>query len=60
MTAGLWTHKWCPICFLLVVDDFGVKYVGQEHADHLIVVLEETYKIEVDTKRDKYVGISLD
>ena len=26
-TPGLWTHEWRPICFLLVVDDFGVKYV---------------------------------
>ena len=60
MTAGLWTHEWRPICFSLVVDDFGVKYVGQEHADHLIAALKDTYKIEVDTKGEKYVGISLD
>ena len=26
-TPGLWTHKWRPICFTLVVDDFGVKYM---------------------------------
>ena len=60
VTAGLWTHEWRPICFSLVVDDFGVKYVGQEHADHLIVALKHTYEIEVDTKGDKYLGISLD
>ena len=22
------THKWRPICFFLVVDDFGINYVG--------------------------------
>jgi hypothetical protein len=28
-TPGLWTHKTRPILFSLVVDDFGVKYVGK-------------------------------
>ena len=26
-TPGLWIHQWRPVCFSLVVDDFGVKYV---------------------------------
>ena len=38
-TPGLWTHQWRPICFTLVVDDFGVKYVGKEHSEHLVSVL---------------------
>ena len=25
-----------PFSFCLIVDDFGVKYIGKEHADHLI------------------------
>jgi hypothetical protein len=25
-TPGLWTHKWGPIQFSLVVDNFGIKY----------------------------------
>ena len=29
-TPGFWTHEWRPICFTLVVDDFGVRYVGEE------------------------------
>ena len=28
-TPGLWTHKRRPIYFSLIVDDFGVKYVGK-------------------------------
>ena len=40
-TPGFWTHKTRPICFILVVDDFGVKYVGEDNAKHLIQVLEE-------------------
>ena len=49
-----------PSVFSLVVDDFGVKYVGEEHAAHLISALKETYEIEVDMEGEKYVGISID
>jgi hypothetical protein len=43
-----------------VVDDFGVKYVGKEHADHLISCLKtESYKLTEDWARDLYCGISL-
>ena len=38
-TPGLWYHKTRPISFTLVVDDFGVKYVGKVHVDHLIACL---------------------
>jgi hypothetical protein len=38
---GLWRHEWLPTTFTLVVDDFGVKYVGKEHADHLIACIKE-------------------
>jgi hypothetical protein len=34
-TPGLWLHKTRPISFTLVVDDFAVKYVGKQHAEHL-------------------------
>ena len=36
LTSGFWTHKWRPISFTLCVDNFGVKYVGAQHAKHLI------------------------
>ena len=36
-TPSLWKHKTRPISFTLVVEDFGVKYVGKEHVDHLLV-----------------------
>ena len=32
VVPGLWVHKWRSISFTLVVDDFGVKYIGDEHA----------------------------
>jgi hypothetical protein len=34
-TPGLWLHKTRPISFTLVVDDFAVKYVGKQHAEHI-------------------------
>ncbi len=30
-TPGYWKHDWRPISFTLVVDDFGIKYIRQEH-----------------------------
>ncbi len=35
-TPGLWKHDTRPISFSLVVDDFGVKYVGKENTQHLV------------------------
>jgi hypothetical protein len=35
-TPGLWQHDTLPISFSLVMDDFGVKYVGKENAQHLL------------------------
>jgi hypothetical protein len=35
-TPGFWKHDTRPISFTLVVDDFGVKYVGEENAQHLL------------------------
>ena len=28
-TPGVWQHTWRPIHFYLVVDGFGVEYVGE-------------------------------
>jgi hypothetical protein len=47
-THGLWTHYTRPISFSLVVDDFGVKYVGQEHAEHLMTCINKNYNISSD------------
>ena len=40
-TPVLWRHKWVPIQFCLIVDDFGVEYVGNKHADHLSKILKK-------------------
>ena len=59
---GLWTHELRPILFTLVVDDFGVKYVGEEHVHHLMRALtdKKQYKITANWKGKKYIGITLD
>ena len=40
LVPGLWKQDWQPICFTLVVNDFGITYTGQEHALHLKTALE--------------------
>jgi len=60
-TPGLWYHVSRPISFTLVVDDFGVKYVGKEHADHLIASIRSTYKkLTEDWTGSLYCGISIE
>jgi hypothetical protein len=41
-THGLWKHDTRPISLSLVVDDFGVKYIGREHAEHLMECIKKT------------------
>ena len=60
LTPFFWTHKWRPVSFTLCVDDFGVKYVGKEHTEHLISVLESSYTISTDWKGKSYLGLDLD
>jgi hypothetical protein len=52
ITPGYWTHQWQPISFTLVVDDFGVKYIGKEHVQHLFNTLKQNYNIEEDCARN--------
>lgn len=59
-TPGLWTHKWRPIQFSLVVDDFGIKYVGEENLLHLTTILKQHYDISIDKKGSRYIGITMD
>ena len=42
------------------MDDFGVKYEGEEHALHLKKTLEENYKVTTDWTGGRYIGITLD
>ena len=58
-TPGLFKHENRPIWFTLTVDDFGVKYVGEEHSGHLMDVLKLYYNMEEDWKGELYCVITL-
>ena len=58
-TIGLWTYKNWPIKFTLVVDDFGVKYLGKENSLHLKAVLEYKYTVTTYWVDKLYIGIAL-
>eukprot|EP00804_Cyclotella_cryptica_P000424 CCRYP_020917-RA/>CCRYP_020917-RA protein AED:0.44 eAED:0.43 QI:0/0/0/1/0/0/2/0/67 len=57
--APFWKHDWRPISFALCVDDFGVKYVGIEHAKHLLQALNAHYATSHDWKGDRYLGLTI-
>jgi hypothetical protein len=59
-THGLWTHDTHPISSSLVVDYFGVKYVGREHAEHLMACIRKNYNIFSDWNGAAYCGLTLD
>ena len=40
-TPGLRKQKWRPIQLCLIVENFGVEYVGKQHADHLDTFLKK-------------------
>jgi hypothetical protein len=58
-TPGLFTHETRPVAFALIVDDFGVKYVGLEQAQHLQQILQEKYTITTDWEGESFLGMKL-
>jgi hypothetical protein len=42
-----------------VVDDFAVKYVKREDADHLIDTIKKYYPMTVDKEATKYIGLTI-
>ncbi|KAL7486065.1 hypothetical protein ACHAW6_011664, partial [Cyclotella cf. meneghiniana] len=57
---GLWKHKTRNIQFVLVVDDFGIKYLKREDLNHLIKILKRYYDIFMDLDGKEFVKIELD
>jgi hypothetical protein len=59
-TLGLWKHVTRLVWFNLCVDDFGIKYIGCKHLQHLYNALcKETYEIVEDWTGDLYCRITL-
>jgi hypothetical protein len=59
-THGLWKHDTHLLLFSLLVDDFGVKYVGREHAEHLMECIKKNNNIYSDWKGSAYCGLTLE
>ena len=47
-TPGLWRHKTRATIFTLVVDNFAIKYVTKQDAEHLLQALRAKYTISTD------------
>jgi hypothetical protein len=45
---------------MLMVDNFGVKYVDKSNVEHLIASLKANYALTMDWTGNLYCGISLD
>ncbi len=59
-TPGLWKHNSRPVWIKLAVDDFRIKYIGEEDLQHLYdAPWKETYKIVEDRLGDLYCSINL-
>ncbi|KAL7474120.1 LOW QUALITY PROTEIN: hypothetical protein ACHAW6_000114 [Cyclotella cf. meneghiniana] len=52
-------HKWGPIQFALVADDFGIKYVGKDNLQHVTSILQEHYEITINSDCDTSEFISI-
>ncbi len=59
ITPGLWKHDTRPISFSLVANDFRVKYVGVENAQHLLDTVQKYYTCLCDWKGEQYCGLAI-
>jgi hypothetical protein len=58
-TPGLCKHKWCPVWYSLVIDDFGVKYIGKEHVQHLLQTVQKYYKCFFEPEGERNCGLTI-
>jgi hypothetical protein len=45
--------------FSLVVDNFGVKYIGEEHAQHVLQTVQKYYTCLFKKKGERYCGLTI-
>ncbi len=58
-SPGLWKHEWRPIQFCLIVNDFGIEYVGIEHFNHLLAVLQGYHQVQTNKAGNKIAGLNV-
>jgi hypothetical protein len=55
----LWKHKNRDITFILVVDDFGIKYTARDDVEHLLNALKQKYVVKEDWEGTRYCGLTM-
>jgi hypothetical protein len=62
LVPTVFAHETRATGFVLVVDDFGVKYnaLSADDAQHLIDALRTKYTVKVDMEAKKFIGVTLD
>jgi hypothetical protein len=58
-TPGLWHHKWRPIQFCLIIDNFGIEYVGLEHFTYLLDILKKFHGVQYNMAGNKFAGMDI-
>ena len=57
-TPGYWKHLTKATAFVLVVDDFSVKFINKQDAEELLAILRQWYEIKADWDATLYCGIT--
>jgi hypothetical protein len=57
---GFWTHETRPTTFTLVIDNFAIKIMSEDNANHLINILKKDYTITVNKEGMKYNGLTME
>jgi hypothetical protein len=58
-TPGLWHHKWHPVMFALIVDDFTIQYIGDAYLYHLCQALKKHYEVSEEIDGTRFSGMTL-
>jgi hypothetical protein len=58
-TPMLFRHETRDITFVLVVDDFGVKYVLDADLNHLVTTLSRLYAVKSNPTGTQYLGYTV-
>ena len=58
-THDLFCHHTQKSTFILVVDDFGIKYMSESNLQHLITAVRELYTITIDKSGTLYCGLTM-
>ena len=45
---------------LLLLTILGIKYVGEDHSQHMLAVLQEHHKLSIHWSSTKFIGLTLD